>query len=171
MSQNNIYKILKQDIPYKSKGFLKDLTYLSLAQGLLYAGIEAEKAKDNNGAILKNVNYRLNKRITQRAETLRNNILNILKKNKIYYDKITNYKNLLFAEIVKTDKPLQLEILGLYIIFCRFYERDKPLDDEFKPILNKENQIFTLIDLLDETEAEKAHKDMFYFADKLCTLL
>ena len=156
----------------KSSGFINELCYVSLAYGLM----DASKAVENGtcepfGATKRGANYSVDKQIQRRMDTLKDELWQFMSK---YADDrkriLTKSQKLFRLALSHITDAIQLDYLAVYILYIRFApnERNKPLDDDFKWITEKEGSLFTIIDLLGKTEASNKEGEMYNLACKIC---
>ena len=159
-------------IPKKvSSGFIIDLSYVSLAYGLMHTALEIEKGTcEEFGATKRGADYKVNKQLDRRIEKLKDELWAFMKIYSSYADKVMVKNRRLFTLVLShiTDS-IQLDYLAVIVLHLRFLpnERSKPLDEAFSWITNSEGQLLAIMDLLDTTECRNKEGEMFLLADKI----
>lgn len=142
-----------------SGGIITDLAYLSFVIGLF----ELSKDKqDRKGVVKTSIDYKTYQRITR-------NIDKICKKTKELFvllprDELKRIRRkqklIINAFVITMPKETHLDSLGLWILYNRFVERDKPLIKELQWL--KELNYDYLSDMIDKNN--NYTKDMYEFA-------
>ena len=154
-----------------SSGFIIDLSFVSLAYGLMHTALEIEKGTcEDFGATKRGADYKVNKQLDRRIEKLKDELWAFMKIYSSYADKVMVKNRRLFTLVLShiTDS-IQLDYLAVIVLNLRFApnERNKPLDDAFSWITNSEGQLLAIMDLLDTTECRNKESEMFKLADKI----
>ena len=154
-----------------SSGFIIDLSFVSLAYGLMHTALEIEKGTcEDFGATRRGADYKVNKQLDRRIEKLKDELWAFMKIYSSYADKVMVKNRRLFTLVLShiTDS-IQLDYLAVIVLNLRFApnERNKPLDDAFSWITNSEGQLLAIMDLLDTTECRNKESEMFKLADKI----
>lgn len=159
-------------IPKKvSSGFITELSYISLAYGLMHTALEIEKGTcEDFGATKRGADYKVNKQLDRRIKKLKDELWAFMKIYSSHADKVMVKNRRLFTLVLShiTDS-IQLDYLAVIVLHLRFApnERNKPLDDAFSWITNSEGQLMAIMDLLDTTECSNKEGEMFNLADKI----
>ncbi|NBK99779.1 MAG: hypothetical protein EOM50_17565 [Erysipelotrichia bacterium] len=154
-----------------SAGFIIDLSFVSLAYGLMHTALEIEKGTcEEFGATKRGADYKVNKQLDRRIEKLKDELWHFMKIYSSYADKVMVKNRQLFRLVLShiTDS-IQLDYLAVIVLHLRFLpnERSKPLDEAFSWITNSEGQLMAIMDLLDKTECRNKEGEMFILADKI----
>lgn len=154
-----------------SSGFINELSYISLAYGLIHTAQEVESGKcPEFGATKRCADYKVNKQLDRRMEKLKDELWSFMKVYAKYSERVMIKNRRLFTLVLShiTD-AIQLDYLAVMILHLRFTpnERDKPLDNAFEWINNREGQLMAIMDLLDKTECRNKEGEMFILADKI----
>jgi len=159
-------------IPKKvSSGFITELSYISLAYGLMHTALEIEKGTcEDFGATKRGADYKVNKQLDRRIKKLKDELWAFMKIYSSHADKVMVKNRRLFTLVLShiTDS-IQLDYLAVIVLHLRFLpnERNKPLDEAFEWINNREGQLMAIMDLLDKTECRNKEGEMFLLADKI----
>jgi len=159
-------------IPKKvSSGFITELSYISLAYGLMHTALEIEKGTcEDFGATKRGADYKVNKQLDRRIKKLKDELWAFMKIYSSHADKVMVKNRRLFTLALShiTDS-IQLDYLAVIVLHLRFLpnERNKPLDEAFEWITNREGQLMAIMDLLDRTECRNKEGEMFLLADKI----
>ena len=159
-------------IPKKvSSGFITELSYISLAYGLMHTALEIEKGTcEEFGATKRGADYKVNKQLDRRIEKLKDELWAFMKIYSSYADKVMVKNRQLFRLVLShINNNIQLDYLAVMVLHLRFAhnERSKPLDEAFSWITNSEGQLLTIMDLLDTTSCRDKESEMFKLADKI----
>ena len=154
-----------------SAGFIIDLSFVSLAYGLMHTALEIEKGTcEEFGATKRGADYKVNKQLDRRIKKLKDELWHFMKIYSSYADKVMVKNRQLFRLVLShiTDS-IQLDYLAVIVLHLRFLpnERSKPLDEAFSWITNSEGQLMAIMDLLDKTECRNKEGEMFILADKI----
>lgn len=154
-----------------SSGFITELSYVSLAYGLMHTALEIEKGTcEEFGATKRGADYKVNKQLDRRIKKLKDELWAFMKIYSSYADKVMVKNRRLFTLVLShiTDS-IQLDYLAVIVLHLRFLpnERSKPLDEAFSWITNSEGQLLAIMDLLDTTECRNKESEMFLLADKI----
>ena len=154
-----------------SSGFIIDLSFVSLAYGLMHTSLEIEKGTcEDFGATRRGADYKVNKQLDRRIEKLKDELWAFMKIYSSYADKVMVKNRQLFRLVLShINNNIQLDYLAVMVLHLRFSpnERNKPLDDAFSWITNSEGQLLAIMDLLDTTECRNKESEMFKLADKI----
>ena len=159
-------------IPKKvSSGFITDLSFVSLAYGLMHTALEIEKGTcEEFGATKRGADYKVNKQLDRRIKKLKDELWAFMKIYSSHADKVMVKNRRLFTLVLShiTDS-IQLDYLAVIVLHLRFLpnERNKPLDEAFEWITNSEGQLMAIMDLLDKTECRNKEGEMFILADRI----
>ena len=154
-----------------SAGFIADLSFVSLAYGLMHVALEVENGTcEEFGATKRGADYKVNKQLDRRIKKLKDELWHFMKIYSSYADKVMVKNRQLFRLVLShiTDS-IQLDYLAVIVLHLRFLpnERNKPLDEAFSWITNSEGQLMAIMDLLDKTECRNKEGEMFILADKI----
>lgn len=154
-----------------SSGFINELSYISLAYGLIHTAIEVEKGTcEEFGATKRGADYKVNKQLDRRMQNLHDELWVFMKIYSKYAKKVMIKNMKLFTLVLSHVRDtIQLDYLAVMILHLRFApnERDRPLDNAFEWITNSEGQLMAIMDLLDKTECRNKEGEMFILADKI----
>ena len=154
-----------------SGGFISELSYISLAYGLLHVSDEIESDKcEETGATRRGADYKTNKQLTRRINALEKELFSFMEKNANESNRIRSRNEKLFRiTMSKVHDSIQLDYLACWILYLRFQptERDKPLHDDLKWICDKESQLMGIIDLLEQTECAAKNGEMYELANEI----
>ena len=154
-----------------SAGFINELSYVSLAYGLIHTAMEVERGTcEEFGATKRGADYKVNKQLDRRMQNLHDELWAFMKIYSKYAKKVMIKNMKLFTLVLSHVRDtIQLEYLAVMILHLRFApnERDKPLDNAFEWITNSEGQLMAIMDLLDKTECRNKEGEMFILADKI----
>lgn len=152
-----------------SSGALNDLAYISLLFGLLTTIVDGENGKDVGSGLVLKEDYRTNKRINRRIETLLNKLKKVMRKYKDYQNVVLPRISKLIQEIDRLSKTeVQLDYLAIYVYLVRFYENEKA-GEGWKVISEKE--IYGLADLIGSTKVSTYEESMFKLAYDVASIL
>ena len=154
-----------------SAGFIIDLSFVSLAYGLMHTALEIEKGTcEEFGATKRGADYKVNKQLDRRIEKLKDELWHFMALYQEQAEKVMVKNRRLFTLVLShiTDS-IQLDYLAVMVLHLRFLpnERSKPLDEAFSWITNSEGQLMAIMDLLDTTECRNKEGEMFLLADKI----
>ena len=154
-----------------SAGFIADLSFVSLAYGLMRVALEVENGTcEECGAPKRDANYKVNKQLDRRISKLKDELWHFMALYKEHAERVMIKYNKLFKLVLShiTD-TIQLDYLAVIVLHLRFLpnERNKPLDEAFEWITNSEGQLMAIMDLLDTTECRNKEGEMFLLADKI----
>ena len=155
-----------------SSGYVNEFTYVLLCYGLIHA-IEyvEEEDSDKRGVEPRYADYKTNKRIARRFDTLKKQLLEFIQKHGEMEKVITPKKERLFNAILAkiNNKKVVLDYLVCYILFFRFQknERTKPLHQDFDWLTKKDGSLMELIDLLNTLDVSKREEEMFNIAEQI----
>lgn len=154
-----------------SAGFITDLSFVSLAYGLMHTALEIEKGTcEDFGATKRGADYKVNKQLDRRIEKLKDELWHFMKIYSSYADKVMVKNRRLFTLVLShiTDS-IQLDYLAVMVLHLRFApnERNNPLDEAFSWITNSEGKLMAIMDLLDTTKCRNKEGEMFLLADKI----
>lgn len=155
-----------------SAGYYNELSFVTLAYGLLSASEEVESGScASDGVTLRKAPYKENKQIVRRISTLKGELLAFIQnrghmKRRVEPKQLRLYSSLL---IKAQGKEVQLDYLALWILFLRFQpnERSKELHEDFTWLSNKEGTLLQTIDLLNKLPIKQKDGEMFIIANKL----
>lgn len=154
-----------------SGGFISELSFVSLAYGLLHVSNEIENEKcENIGATKRGADYKISKRLKRRINTLKTELWEFMAKYAEHSDRIRSRNEKLFRlALSKVHNSIQLDYLALWVLYLRFQpnERNKPLHDDFKWICDKEGQLMGIIDLLAQTACAEQDGEMYELANEI----
>ena len=154
-----------------SSGFINELSYISLAYGLIHTSMEVERGTcEEFGATKRGADYKVNKQLDRRMQNLHDELWAFMKIYSKYAKKVMIKNMKLFTLVLSHVRDtIQLDYLAVMILHLRFApnERDKPLDNAFEWITNSEGQLMAIMDLLDKTECRNKEGEMFILADKI----
>ncbi len=153
-----------------SRGTLKEFTVMNFASALLQTSLNG-----SDGAIERdksNKNHKLNKRLDRRIKALREKTKEVLNEigNNSSRDAATYTKKRLtkvtdtLQWLEKTEQNINLEILGIYILFVNFNPNErnnKKLDPAFKWFENSENYMDENAELIGSLLDGDTESDMF----------
>ena len=156
-----------------SAGYLRELTYVLLANSLLRVVDELAKgyvAKDGIYEI--KLKYDKQKQLSRRIEKLREEMDEFCVLNGDVVHKVHKKKDELFCILMEEirDKSVDLTTLSMYILLLRFQinERDKPLHSDFNWLSNRDSQILAIIDIISTSEDGREIEPLMYeIADKI----
>lgn len=139
-----------------SQGVMNEFAYLGLAHTLLKSSELTEELKDDLPIDSYKPlidDYHDNKRINRRLEKLIKQIEAVMKP--ALYPKSPFYPKVqgLGLELMSiAPQEVQGEVLALYILWYRFqpHERDKPLHEMFKPLSEKDGELFGVLELFEK---------------------
>lgn len=161
-----------------SAGAKKDLLVLQFALALLRVSSDESVFNDEDIIVRDDkTNYRLNKRIERGVEKLitklQETLETLIAANG--YDLAKWLRTNLNAKIAPTLKELtskiiNLEMLGLWILFVNFSERKKKLINEFKEYEDAD-QYLHIIELMGGTAAARLEGELFDEAYKIVSRL
>lgn len=135
-----------------SSGMMKEFAYLGLAQKLL----ESSKLVVEHGALPFEAlidDYHDNKRINRRIEKLQEQINAMVAlavfKNSPFFAKV---QSLGLKMMSIAPAKVQGELLAVYVLWYRFqpHEREKPLHEIFKPLSEKDGELFGILELFEK---------------------
>ena len=154
-----------------SSGFISELSYCSLAYGLLHVSNEIENDQcEETGATRRGADYKTSKQLNRRIEALKTELWQFMAKYAHDTKRIKSRNERLFRlALSKVHDTIQLDYLALWVLYLRFQpnERNKPLDEAFTWICDKEGQLLAIMDLLDTTECRNKEGEMFILADRI----
>lgn len=155
-----------------SSGFISELSMVSLCYGLLHAALEIEHGNcDDCGATKRSADYKVTKQLDRRISKLKDELLEFLHSYSCLAKKVKTRNEKLFKYALShINENVQLDYLAVMILHLRFAENERngrPLADEFKWIIEKEGQLFAIMDLLSGTEAGSKEGEMFKLACKI----
>ena len=154
-----------------SGGFISELSFISLAYGLLHVSNEIENDKcEDVGATKRGADYKVSKQLNRRIDTLKTELLEFMAKYAEHSDRIRSRNERLFRlALSKVHNSIQLDYLACWVLYLRFQptERNKPLHDDFKWICDKEGQLMGIIDLLSQTACASKDGEMYEIANNL----
>ena len=156
-----------------SAGYLRELTYVLLANSLLRVVDELAKgyvAKDGIYEI--KLKYDKQKQLSRRIEKLREEMDEFCVLNGDVIHKVHKKKDELFCILMEEirDKSVDLTTLSMYILLLRFQinERNKPLHSDFNWLSNRDSQILAIIDIISSSEDGREIEPLMYeIADKI----
>lgn len=155
-----------------SSGFINELSYISLAYGLIHTAISVERGTcEEFGATKRGADYKVNKQLDRRMQNLHDELWAFMKIYSKYAKKVMIKNMKLFTLVLSHVRDtIQLDYLAVMILHLRFApnERDKPLDNAFEWITNSEGQLMAIMDLLDKTECRNKEGEMYNLACKIC---
>ena len=154
-----------------SSGFISELSYCSLAYGLLHVSNEIENDQcEETGATRRGADYRTSKQLNRRIEALKTELWQFMAKYAHDTKRIKSRNERLFRlALSKVHNSIQLDYLACWVLYLRFQptERNKPLHDDFKWICDKEGQLMGIIDLLSQTACASKDGEMYEIANNL----
>lgn len=152
-----------------SAGVITELSYCSLAYGLMYTSLSIEGSTcDEVGATKRGADYHTNKQLDRRITMLKDELWAFLK---VYASEANRVKikneRLFKLALSHINNSIQLDYLAVMILHLRFQpnERSKPLHEAFSWITNSEGQLMAIMDLLDKSECRDKESAMFKLAD------
>ena len=156
-----------------SSGYLRELTYVLLANSLLRVVDEFAKgyvAKD--GVYEIKLKYDKAKQLSRRIEKLREEMDEFCVLNGDVVHKVHKKKDELFYILMEEiqGRSVDLTTLSMYILLLRFQvnERDKPLHKDFSWLSDKDSQILAIIDIISSSEDGREIEPLMYeIADKV----
>ena len=154
-----------------SSGFISELSYISLAYGLLHVSNEIENEKcEETGATRRGADYKTSKQLNRRIVALKTELWEFMAKYANESKRIKSRNERLFRlALSKVHDTIQLDYLALWVLYLRFQpnERSRPLDDAFTWICDKEGQLMGIIDLLEQTECAAKNCEMYELANEI----
>jgi len=154
-----------------SSGFITELSYCSLAYGLIHTAMEVEKGTCAEfGATKRGSSYKVNKQLDRRMLKLKDELCSFMQLYSSYADKVMIKNTKLFRLVLShVNSAIQLDYLAVMILHLRFAlnERSKPLNEAFNWITNSESQLMAIMDLLDTTACRDKESEMFKLADQI----
>jgi len=154
-----------------SSGFISELSYCSLAYGLLHVSNEIENDQcEETGATRRGADYRTSKQLNRRIVALKTELWQFMAKYAHDTKRIKSRNERLFRlALSKVHNSIQLDYLACWVLYLRFQptERNKPLHDDFKWICDKEGQLMGIIDLLSQTACASKDGEMYEIANNL----
>ena len=154
-----------------SGGFISDLSFVSLAYGLMHVAMEtAHGTCDDIGATTRGADYATNKKIDRRIEKLKEELVLFMTAYAKEKERVEVKNRKLFKLAMSHVKDsIQLDYLACWVLYLRFApnERNKPLDKAFEWVTNSEGQLMAIIDLLGGTKCADKNGEMYILADKI----
>ena len=97
-----------------SSGFISELSYISLAYGLLHVSDEIESDKcEETGATRRGADYKTNKQLTRRISALEKELFSFMEKNAKESNRIRSRNEKLFRiTMSKVHDSIQLDYLA-----------------------------------------------------------
>ena len=152
-----------------SSGAIKDLSYISLCYGLFKTALEIEDGTCSDDGAIKRNHYKTSKRLNRRIEKLRDRLYSVMQKYAHESPRVRKINEKLFRGTMVGTEPTQLDYLGVFIYLLRFYERDKPVMEDFKVI--SESELYELSDLVGMTQAGGSEGRMYELACEMVKVL
>jgi len=152
-----------------SGGFINELSYCSLAYGLISASKSVEDGTcEPFGATKRGAVYKVNKKIDRRLTKLQKELWEFMA---IYANEskrvLSKSEKLFRLALSHITDAIQLDYLAIMILSLRFqpHERNMPLNDAFKWITKKESSLYEILDLLGETKCSNKESEMYQLAN------
>ena len=157
------------NIPRLSSGFISELSYISLAYGLMHTALEVENGTcDEFGATKRGASYQVNKQLDRRISKLKDELWHFMKLYSHASDKVMIKNRKLFSLVLSHVKDtIQLDYLAVMVLSLRFepHNRNKPLHNDFTWLTNSDGQLMAIMDLLDKTECADKNGEMYKLAE------
>ena len=154
-----------------SSGFISEVSYCSLAYGLLHVSNEIENDKcEETGATRRGADYKTSKQLNRRIVALKTELWEFMAKYANESKRIKSRNERLFRlALSKVHDTIQLDYLALWVLYLRFQlnERSRPLDEAFTWICHKDGQLMGIIDLLEQTECAAKNGEMYDLANEI----
>jgi len=154
-----------------SSGFIKELSYVLLAYGLLQVTEELESLPDKEGLYETKLDYKSQKQISRRVLNLKEELQSFYKQYPSLMPKVRIKSDKLFKLLMSKiyNKKVQLDYLACYILLLRFqpHERDKKLHEDFNWLVTKDSQLLAIMDILGNTDCASIDGDMYSIADQI----
>lgn len=152
-----------------SSGAIKDLAYVSLCYGLFKTALEIEDGTCSDEGAIKRNHYKTSKRLNRRIANLQGRLYGVMEKYAHEAPRMRKMNEKLFGGTMVGTEPTQLDYLGVFIYLLRFYERDKPVLEDFKVI--SESELYELSDLMGMTQAGGSEGRMYELACAMVKVL
>ena len=156
-----------------SSGYLRELTYVLLANSLLRVVDEFAKGfVEKDGIYEIKLKYEKQKQLSRRIQKLREEMDEFCVLNGDVVHRVHKQKNELFRILMEEiqGKNVDLTTLSMYILLLRFQvnEREKPLHKDFAWLSDKDSQILAIIDIISSSEDGREIEPLMYeIADKV----
>ena len=154
-----------------SGGFLSELSFVYLATGLIETSQDYEnKTNEYDELVRRGGDYKINKQLTRRIDILKEELVKFLQKYSFAHEQgKAKRKKLLRNTLIKAKSAIQLDYLACWILYLKFQpnERSRPINDAFKWITDKENQLFGIIELLGKTSSADKDSEMYELACRI----
>ena len=156
-----------------SAGYLRELTYVLLANSLLRVVDELNKGYVSKEGVYEiKLSYDKQKQLDRRIRKLRDEMDEFSVLNGDIIHRVHSKKNELFDILMEEirNRNVDLTTLSMYILLLRFqeHERDKPLHKDFEWISSKDSQILAIIDIIkSSSDAVDIEPMMYEIADKV----
>ena len=136
-----------------SSGYLRELTYVLLANSLLRVVDELDKGEVSKDGVFEiKLSYDKQKQLSRRIQKLREEMDEFCVLNGDIIHKVHSKKNILFEILMNEIRGYNIDLttLSMYILLLRFqqHERDKPLHKDFAWLSSKDSQILAIIDII-----------------------
>jgi hypothetical protein len=151
-----------------SSGAKKDLMVLSFCKSMIEVSQKEESVADANlHSRDDNKDYKVNKRIDRALERLSEKMTSAI--NAIYKEGgsevATWVRNNLHKRVGGTltkiqEEQIDLEMLALWVMYCNFAEKKRPLHKEFEQFVDA-NQYFNITELMTNTKVANLEEAMF----------
>ena len=154
-----------------SGGFLSELSFVYLATGLIETSCDVERSENDFDELIKRGgDYKINKQLERRMDKLKEELVEFIKKYQFAHEQgRAKREKLLRSTLAKAKSAIQLDYLACWILYLKFQpnERSRPINDAFKWITDKENQLFGIIELLGKTKSADKDSEMYELACKI----
>lgn len=154
-----------------SGGFINELSYCSLAYGLITASKSVEDGTcEPFGATKRGAMYKVDKKIDRRLTKLQKELWDFMAIYASESKRVLSKSERLFRlALSHINHTIQLDYLAIMILSLRFqpHERNTPLDDAFKWITKKESSLYEILDLLGETSCCSKEGEMYELANMI----
>lgn len=151
-----------------SGGYILDLAYLNMAIAIIQVAQNDLSESEGVVPITEGISYHDNKKIDRRLNALLEEGRKIVRNQSIEnLRRLRTKSNLVWQDMLELTKGelINLENLSLFILFCRFCERDKPLHSDFEPF-TKAERYFGITDILNKNGSFKEDV-MFNIANEI----
>lgn len=152
-----------------SAGAIKDLAYVTLCYGLIKTAVDIDEGNIPADGAIKRDSYKASKRLNRRMVDLAKRLEAVMQKYAHELMGVRVHINKLFTHTETGTIPTQLDYLGVFVYLLRFYERKKPVMDDFKVI--SERELYELSDLVGMTNAKNSESEMYNLAYKMVELI
>lgn len=152
-----------------SAGAIKDLAYVTLCYGLIKTAVDIDEGSIPADGAIKRESYRASKRLNRRMTDLSERLNAVMRKYSHEVDRVRVHINKLFTHTETGTIPTQLDYLGVFVYLLRFYERKKPVMEDFRVI--SERELYDITDLMESTNAKNSESEMYKLAYKMVELI